>query len=193
MSDKMYKIITCDRCGFELRIPEKEADKMTSRLPDDWGFTYGEPHGSDLCPKCFEEYKIRVNKFMKEVKEMQVLRITEEEFDTMLAKVLVGQTTKTCDNCGTKTKMCYFCDSGRNMWTPQTEGSEQMVFEWNDDYCKLILREDFNTEPYEVIDIVDLLEAWEFYKTNKNRNIDKGVVNESQSIYKRRQSQINWT
>lgn len=50
-----------------------------------------------------------------------------------------------------------------------------MVVEYNDEYCKIILRKDINTEPYEVIDIVDLLEAWEFYKINKNKIIDKGV------------------
>lgn len=117
MSDGIYKIITCDRCGFELRIPEKEADKMTSRLPDDWGFTYGEPHGSDLCPKCFKEYKVLVSKFMKEVKEMQVLRITEEEFDTMLAKVLAGRTEiKTgCSRCEAK-RRCPDADSEVARW-----------------------------------------------------------------------------
>ena len=37
-----------------------------------------------------------------------------------------------------------------------------MVFEWNDEYCKVVLRKDINSEPYEVIDFVDLLEAWQF-------------------------------
>ena len=42
-----------------------------------------------------------------------------------------------------------------------------MVFEWNDEYCKVVLRKDINSEPYEVIDFVDLLEAWQFYKASK--------------------------
>lgn len=65
MSDGMYKIVTCDRCGYEVRIPKSEADKMASRIPDGWSFTYGKSHGSDLCPKCFEKYKILVRNFMK--------------------------------------------------------------------------------------------------------------------------------
>ena len=91
MSDGIYKIITCDRCGFELRIPKNEADQMTARLPDNWGVTYEKPHGSDLCPKCFKEYQILVSKFMKKADRVQIERMTEEEFDTILAKVLVGE------------------------------------------------------------------------------------------------------
>ena len=31
------------------------------------------------------------------------------------------QTEKNCDNCGSKTEACYFCDGKCNMWTPQTD------------------------------------------------------------------------
>ena len=41
--------------------------------------------------------------------------------DDELNVIGIPQTTKTCNNCGTKTEMCYFCDAGCNMWTPQTE------------------------------------------------------------------------
>ena len=41
-----------------------------------------------------------------------------------------------------------------------------MVVEYNDEYCKIMLRKDINTEPYEVIDIVDLLEVWEKHKAD---------------------------
>ena len=64
MSDGMYKIVTCDRCGFEVRIPRKEADEMSGRVPEGWGFAHGKPQQSDLCPKCLKEYEILVNKFM---------------------------------------------------------------------------------------------------------------------------------
>ena len=67
MSDGIYKIITCDRCGFELRIPKKEADEMTARLPNGWGCAEGKAQETDLCPKCLEEYKKLVKNFMEEV------------------------------------------------------------------------------------------------------------------------------
>lgn len=65
MSDGLYKIITCDRCGFELRIEKSKADQMLSRLPKDWGAASGKAHETDLCPKCLEEYRILVENFMK--------------------------------------------------------------------------------------------------------------------------------
>lgn len=65
MSDGIYKIITCDRCGFEYRIPKEEADAMTKRLPEGWGFASGKAHETDLCPKCLEEYKKLVRNFME--------------------------------------------------------------------------------------------------------------------------------
>lgn len=94
MSDGIYKIITCDRCGFELRIPKYEADQMTARLPDNWGSAEGKAQENDLCPTCFEKYKRLSRDFMqytKRIDEIQIERMTEEEFDTILAKVLVGE------------------------------------------------------------------------------------------------------
>ena len=57
-----------------------------------------------------------------------------------------------------------------------------MVVEYNDEYCKIILRKDINTEPYEVIDIVDLLEAWKFYKANKAKLQTKEQTNEQSDL-----------
>lgn len=68
MSDGMYKIITCDRCGFELRIPRNEADQMTARLPDGWGCAEGKAQETDLCPVCYEKYKDLTKDFMQYVK-----------------------------------------------------------------------------------------------------------------------------
>ena len=68
MSDGIYMIITCDRCGFELRIPRNEADQMTARLPDDWGWAVGKAQETDLCPACFEKYKRLSRDFMRCVK-----------------------------------------------------------------------------------------------------------------------------
>ena len=68
MSDGLYKIITCNRCGFEERIEKSKADQMTTRLPKTWGYASyasGKAHETDLCPKCLEEYRILVENFMK--------------------------------------------------------------------------------------------------------------------------------
>lgn len=65
MSDGLYKIITCDRCGFEERIKKSKADQMFSRLPKNWGTASGKAHETDLCPKCLAEYRILVENFMK--------------------------------------------------------------------------------------------------------------------------------
>ena len=58
----------------------------------------------------------RVNKFFAEVMLEKVPR-TEATADA-------PQTEKNCDNCGSKTEACYFCDGKCNMWTPQKERSE---------------------------------------------------------------------
>ena len=51
-----------------------------------------------------------------------------------------------------------------------------MVVEYNDEYCKIILRKDINTEPYEVIDIVDLLEVWEKHKADTPQTDIHGIT-----------------
>lgn len=68
MSDGIYKIITCDRCGLEIRIEKSKADQMATRLPKNWGAAPGKAHEADLCPRCFSEFKILVANFMEEVK-----------------------------------------------------------------------------------------------------------------------------
>ena len=65
MSDGIFKIVTCDRCGFEVRIPREEAKIMGSRVPDGWGFALGTAQETDLCPACYKEYKRLTEIFMR--------------------------------------------------------------------------------------------------------------------------------
>lgn len=49
-----YKIATCDRCGFEKRIPKDDPDDLL-RLPNGWQGIVT-PKKWDLCPICKSIY-----------------------------------------------------------------------------------------------------------------------------------------
>lgn len=64
MSDGIFKIVTCDRCGFEKRVTKND-DEWMIRLPLNWGSASIFPLHWDLCPSCYDEFKVIVKEFVK--------------------------------------------------------------------------------------------------------------------------------
>ena len=67
----------------------------------------------------------RIKEIRNNTKEMtyymkSIAKSFERIADALESATNTLQTGKNCDNCGTKTELCYYCDSGHNMWTPQT-------------------------------------------------------------------------